>query len=215
MGGDKNTRRTSNESVSCGRSPGRRGRAGHGLGKLLGRSPSTAGHQHQPVQLGLVADEVSRKRCLVDTGSQVSLWPPTTSTSNLQRSSVRLTAGNGTPIKAFGKQSRKIKIGGKTYKFVFLVAQVSRPILGLDFLQAFGMTLDLRHRRLIHDGTSTRFSTTSTPISGVNVVHSSPFAHLLVDFPEITDAALASSSSKHGLECYIKTTGPPVRTAPR
>ena len=101
------------------------------------------------------------------------------------------------------------------YTFVFFIAQVSRPILGLDFLEAFGMSIDLRHRLLVHAGTSTRFASASSQISGVNAVHSSPFAHLLLDFPGITDESLASSSSPHGVECYINMTGPLVRTVPR
>ena len=103
------------------------------------------------------------------------------------------------------------------YTFVFITAQVSRPILGLDFLQTFGMSLDLGKRWLSHSGTVTRFSSVSSEISGVNVVrvpHSS-FARLLDDFPEITDATRASCTTTHGVECYISTDGPPVRTAPR
>ena len=124
-------------------------------------------------------------------------------------------AANGTPIKAFGQQKPEIKIGGKTYSFIFLIAQVSRPILGLDFLQTFKMSLDLCNRQLLHSGTTTRFSSTDSVISGVNVVHSSPFARLLEEFPEVTDTALASCTTRHGVECYVNTTGPPVRTAPR
>ena len=77
------------------------------------------------------------------------------------------------------------------------------------------MSVDLSHRRLVHSGTSTHFVTASSQISGVNAVHSSPFTRFLLDFPDITDASLASSSSRHGVECYIHTTGPPVRTALR
>ena len=96
-------------------------------------------------------------------------------------------------------------------------SQVSLSILVLDFLQAFQMMIDLHNRWLIHSGSSTRFSSVASGISGVNVVHApcSPFARLLADYPEITDAALASSTTRHGVECYINTTGPPVRTAPR
>ena len=96
-------------------------------------------------------------------------------------------------------------------------SQVSLSILELDFLQAFQMTIDLHNRRLIHSGSSTRFSSVASGISGINVVHApcSPFARLLADYPEITDTALASSTTRHGMECYINTTGPPVRTAPR
>ena len=120
-----------------------------------------------------------------------------------------LTAANGTPIRAFCHQQKEIKIGGKVYMFVFLIAQVNRRILGLDFLQIFRMTIDLRHRQLLHAGRLTRFSSESGDISGVNVVLSSPFARILREFPEITNASLASRSSRHGVECYIDTTGPP------
>ena len=123
----------------------------------------------------------------------------------------------GTPIKAYGEQTHKIKIGSRFYLFVFLIAQIPRPILGIDFLQTFEMTIDLRSRQLLHSGTSTRFSSTASQISGVNVVSTprSPFSCMLNEFPEITDTSLSSSTTLHGVECFINTTGPPVRTAPR
>ena len=157
-----------------------------------------------------------KKKCLLDTGSQVSIWP-TSPSSKHTLSNVWLSASNGTPIKVLGRQSREIHIGEKSYSFVFYIAQVSRPILGIDFLQKFGMVLDLGHRRLLHSGSSTRFSSVTSRISGINVVHvpHSPFTRLLLDFPEVTDTALASRTSRHGVECYINTTGPPVSTAPR
>ena len=57
----------------------------------------------------------------------------------------------------------------------------------------------------------------SSKFSGVNVVSASrpSFARLLEDYPEITDAARASCTTRHGVECFISTKGPPVRTAPR
>ena len=144
------------------------------------------------------------------------LWPPSTSTSNLHSSRVRLIAANGTPIKSFGTQRKKIKIGDKSYSFIFLIAQVARPILGLDFLTRFGMTIDLRRGHLVHSGVSTCLSATTSTVSGVNVVHSeSSFVQILREFPEVTDVRLASSTSKHGVECFINTSGPPIRTAPR
>ena len=87
----------------------------------------------------------------------------------------------------------------------------------MDFLQAFGMSMDLSNRQLLHSGTSTHFASVSSHVSGINVVHvpHSSFASLLDDFPEITDVSLASCTKRHGVECYINTTGPPVRTAPR
>ena len=128
-----------------------------------------------------------------------------------------MAAANGTPIRVFGKCQREIKIGDKTYSFIFIIAQVSRPILGLDFLQTFKMLLDLGNRQLLHSGVRTRFTSVASDISGINVVQvpRSSFSQILLDFPEITDVALASCTSLHGVECYINTTGPPVRSAPR
>ena len=171
----------------------------------------------RPARLGLVTDRSSRHRCLLDTGSQVSLWPLSPASPNLQRANLRLTAANGTPIKAFGYERRQININGKSYSFMFLIAQVSRPILGLDFLQAFRMSIDLGRRQLIHSGICTRFSSTSSEISGVNVVNgpaSSPFLRILDDFLEVLDASLATHTSRHGVECFINTKGPPIKTPP-
>ena len=169
-----------------------------------------------PAQLGLIIDDISRRRCLLDTGSQVYLWPPSPSSSRLPVSRVRLTAANGTPIKAFEQLTWQIKIGGKSYSFIFLVAQVSRPILGPDFLQRFNMMIDLSKRQLIHSGVSTRFLSVSSKISGINVIYTpSSFTRLLQDFPEITDATLASSTPHHGVECFISTNGLPIKTSPR
>ena len=57
----------------------------------------------------------------------------------------------------------------------------------------------------------------SSHISGVNVIRAplSSFACLLDEYPEITDVTLISSTTRHGVECYISTNEPPVRTAPR
>ena len=98
---------------------------------------------------------------------------------------------------------------------MFIIAQVPRPILGLDFLLHFRMTIDLCNRQLLHSGTLTRFSSVSRSVSGVNVVHAATFTSLLAEFPEVTDPSLASSTSRHGVECFIDTTGPLIKMSPR
>ena len=150
----------------------------------------------------------------MDTGSQVSIWPASRSSSSLP-SRLRLSAANGTPIPAFGHARKKIKIGGCSYSFVFILAKVPRPILGLDFLQAYKMTIDLCQKQFLHLGVSTPFSSATSAISGVNVVRDDQFARLLLEFPEIADISLAASTTRHGVECFIDTSGPPIRTPPR
>ena len=211
-------RRISTSGLPCGRSPLRRGLFDrHHLRKRVGRSTSATRPttRPQPARLGFILDSCSWKCCLLDTGSQVSLWPASPLSPNLP-SSLRLSATNGTPIQAFGHARKQIKLGGISYSFVFILAQVPRPILGLDFLQTFQMTIDLCKRRLLHSGTSTRFSSASSSVSGINIMHApSCFSRLLHEFPKITDASLASSTSRHGVKCFINTSGPPIKTSPR
>ena len=202
-------------SFSSGRSFGQRG---CGLGKLVSRSPSAA-VTTIAATLGLVTDIISGRCCLLDSGSQISLWPASPHCNRTPTTNIRLVAANGTEIKSFGTLSKEINIGGKLYSFAFIVAKVARPILGLDFLQKFKMTLDLASRRLLHSGTATAFSSESgsPSIRGVNVVQG--FTHtveqLLAKFPEITDVARATRSLRHGVQCHIDTTGPPIKTPPR
>ena len=88
--------------------------------------------------------------------------------------------------------------------------------MGLDLLQHFRMKIDLDKRQLVHSGVATRLSSAASTVSGVNIVSSrSSFHRILRDFPEVTDVTLASSTTKHGVECFINTTGPPITTSPR
>ena len=41
------------------------------------------------------------------------------------------------------------------------------------------------------------------------------FCAFFAIFPEVTDVKLASTTTRHGVECFIHTTGPPVNTTPR
>ena len=148
--------------------------------------------------LGLVMDKISGKRCLLDSGSQISLWPASSNHQKICTSTVQLVAANGTKIKSFGSAQRKIQIGLEKYSFVFVFVEITRPILGIDFLQHFGMTLDLAGRRLLHSGTETAF--TSSPkgpvVCGINIVSDfeSTAEQLLAEFPEITDVNRATRS---------------------
>ena len=147
----------------------------------------------------------------------MSLWRSTSSLTRCPRSFPRLVAANGTRIPTFGYQQRKIKIGNSSYTFLFIVTHVLRPILGIDFLQKFGMVLDLASRQLLHSAERTWFSGTRSSIRGVNLVRSPWFRirDILSGLPEVTDVASAPTSEKHQVQCHIETEGPPVRTQPR
>ena len=160
-----------------------------------------------PASLGLVKDERSGQQCLLDSGSQVLLWPTPSQHQKLGSSSMRLIAANGSAIRSYGTVKREIKIDKKLYTFRFIFAEISRPILGTDFLQCFGMTLDLAKCCLLHSGIATRFSsaTRAPTVSGISVLNSfvKTAQHILSDFPEVTDMNKATTSRKHNVQCHI------------
>ena len=156
---------------------------------------------------------------MLDSGSQVSLWPAHNVHSLRPDSSIKLSAANNIPITAFGFQTRKVKIAGMLYTWNFILARVSRPILGIDFLKHFGMSIDFRSCTLRHNGCESKFINRSAVRQPrVHMVYRDTLTEikqLLWHFPEVTDPATATTTTKHGVRCFIQTTGPPLKAPPR
>ena len=85
-------------------------------------------------------DPVLKQSRLVDSGSQVTAFPP--EPGDIEDKSVQLRAVNGSKIKTFGHKIISIKIGRKTYPFKAIKAEVDKPVLGWDFMRCH--KLDLR-----------------------------------------------------------------------
>ena len=105
---------------------------------------------HQVSRLFFVTDRSSGLRFLVDTGAKVSVLP----VSRLPHSSFptgpTLQAVNHSAIATFGSASRTINLGlWRTFRWVFLIADVKHPILGADFLHHFNLLVDMTNGRLV------------------------------------------------------------------
>ena len=85
-------------------------------------------------------DPVLRQELLIDSGSQVTAFPP--DPGDIEDKNVVLRAVNGTKIKTYGFKEVSIKINRKTYPFKAIKAQVESPVIGWDFMKAH--KLDLR-----------------------------------------------------------------------
>ena len=127
---------------------------------------------------------------------------PLPMTSRAAFSRVRLTAANGTPIKAYGQQKfiRILYCTGIEANF-----GVRFPA-GIRYVDRSGHQASsaLGHSHTVLFGL--RSALGRCPISGINVVNAprSLFVDILADFPEITDTSLASMTTKHGVECLIQ-----------
>ena len=159
-----------------------------------------------------VHDELSDLTFLVDTGAEVSLIPPTPAQRRRTPNKNTLYAANGVPIDCFGTRSINIRLRGRQYRWSFHIADVTRPLLGADFLGEFGLVPDLRRKALI-DLTDLniiqgrlvaaivpRFTSTITNI----------FTRLLDDRPKLTELIFDAHAPHHGVFHHIPTDGPPV-----
>ena len=75
-----------------------------------------------------------------------------------------------------------LKVNGVRYNWRFQVAEVNKPIIGADFIRAFGLLVDLTGRRLVQpDGPSSikagkyprTFATSFAPLVQTNLKLSS------------------------------------------
>ena len=95
-----------------------------------------------------VYDERSGKYFLVDTGSALSIIPPSRSDTR-KTCSRSLIAANGSPIKTFGTRLMLLNLGLQKYSWRFIIADVTQPIMGADFLRSHSLLVDLANERLI------------------------------------------------------------------
>ena len=182
---------------------------------------ATASGQHLSCRL-FVTDTNSGLRFLVDSGAEISVLPPT---SGERRSSLRgapLYAANGASICTYGQSSLTLNLGlRRAFRWVFIVADVTHPILGADFLSNFHLLVDIKRRRLLDSITSLHVvGTSSNGVCEITPLLTQPdsscrFTRLLRRFPEVTNPTLHASQVKHSVTHHIRTVGPPVFAKPR
>ena len=183
----------------------------------LQQHPFEADSATRPSQAGFfIKDELSDYRFLVDTGAFRSILPPPGDINTINHpSSSDLVAANGTSIRTYGEQQVNIRLSGQAYTWTFIIADVRHPLLGADFLSHYSLMVDVARNRLLNID-----SFTSTPLCISNIEENinllSPdgnYADVLEDFDDVFKPELClspESSAKHGVQHYIKTTGPPV-----
>ena len=99
------------------------------------------------------------------------------------------------------------------------MAEVSQPLLGVDFLRAHSILVDVKGQHLIDssDFTSIGLHSTTTAAPHLDSIASADdeFAKLLAQFPEITTPSFDNPTPKHDVELFILTKGPPVHARAR
>ena len=101
-----------------------------------------------------ITDRTNKLTFLVDTGAQISVLPPTRSDRLRKQEGYTLSAVNGTAIATYGTRSLTLNLGlRRTFRWIFIIADVSKPLLGADFLHHFGLLVDIAHGKLVDTNT--------------------------------------------------------------
>jgi hypothetical protein len=94
-----------------------------------------------------VVDRASGIRYLIDSGASVSCLPAKFG-ANKSKQEFTLAAANGIRISTYGVKHLQLDLGlRRTFLVVLIVADVSYPISGVDFLQKFVLLLDFKNRK--------------------------------------------------------------------
>lgn len=156
-----------------------------------------------------VKDKLSNLNFLVDTGADISVLPYK-QTNNLKNPlNFRLSAANGTSIETFGTKLLEISLGlRRCFKHTFILASVSRPILGADFLSKYDLMVDLKNKQLIDRTTSMKVQAEIIRVdvpSPKNFLIENEYGLLLSEFPSLTAAINFNHPVKHNIVHRIFT----------
>ena len=164
------------------------------IGKRPGQSlVATSAPGHPSSRLFFIQDYASGTHFLVDTGAEVSVIPPSRSERHHNKDSkLTLQAVNGSSITTFGTRSLTLNLGlRRTFRWIFVIADVQNPILGADFLRNFGLLVDMKYTRLLDTITQLHVQGITThTLSPHPVLHfhspSSVYNAILAEFPAVT-----------------------------
>jgi hypothetical protein len=100
-----------------------------------------------------VTDSHSKQQFLINTGSDLSVFPRKLIPQWKERVNFDLRAVNDTTIRTYGWLTLRLNLGlRRDFTWRFVVADVTHPVIGADFIFHFGLLVDCRNKRLL-DGT--------------------------------------------------------------
>jgi len=189
-------------------------------GKLHRRTLMTANVYTTSSSRLFVTDRYSKQRYLVDTGSNLCIFPCKLLPGHTERTDYTLYAANGTTIPTYGWASRSLNLGLRhDFTWHFMIVDVDLPIIWVDLLSHYGLLIDCRNNRLLD-----RVTSLSTPgliappsVPSVKIITGGmPPDSLLEEFPGLTKPAGRHPEVRHNTTHHIRTTpGPPVACRPR
>ena len=100
--------------------------------------------------LFFIHDHTSNTRFLVDTEAEVSVCPLSPFDRQHKSRNLTLQAANNTSICKYSTKLIALKLElHRSFKQVFIIADVQYPIIGIDFLQCHKLLVDVHNKCLL------------------------------------------------------------------
>ena len=127
----------------------------------------------------------------MDTGSDVSCFPRKLLHERSQPTGYNLSAANNSTIHTYGFIQLTLDLGlRRDFVWQFIIADVSSPIIGSDFLAHYNLLPDCRALRLIDNETKCSAPGLRASFTAQHaikaIIPSTPFSDILAEFPEVT-----------------------------
>ncbi|GBM52176.1 hypothetical protein AVEN_97618-1 [Araneus ventricosus] len=154
-----------------------------------------------------IHDESTGFRFLIDSAAAVSCFPRRLTNFTVPQYLV-LYAANGSIIKSYGTKALNLDLGlRRKFSWTFIVADVSRPILDSDFLERFGLLVDVKNRRVIDNLTYLNSRGVKAPGHSLGLTlisNQSPYHSILSKFPELLTPVSGNVGGSHNVEHCIE-----------
>ena len=153
---------------------------------------------------------------LIDTDACRSLLPKSKVHSGcITGTDTNLIAANGSHILTYGYKTLQLSFAGSKYKWEFIMADVSTPIIGADLLANFNLLVDMANHHLVNASSLASTSIAAAPPDLALQISdtSDAYCSLKSSYPEVFRPVLHLTprmSAEHGIYHHIKTSGPLV-----
>ena len=180
-----------------------------GISNVQGKSTS---------HLLYIRDTNSGRQFLVDTGAEVSVFPVSGRDTRARQSDGELLTANGSTCRTYGTRQLKLAVDGHEFLWPFVIAEVTQPLLGADFLCGNELMVDLKGKRLVESTTFRSWRLHRSDVAPQRLHYISKdndYSAILSSFPELLTPAFSAPTAKHGVTHFIHTEKPPLHSRAR
>lgn len=173
-------------------------------------------------------DRLSGRTIIIDTGSALSLWPADDIVDVPgPDKTLQLIGAGGARISTHGKRRMQVHFDGVEDAQIieFVIAAVSMPLLGMDYLTEMGFTINARDKTIEYDDADNdehRIELAAQAVYHVGAEQQADndrekrFRGVLDEFPTVMDVSTPfEPAPPTGVRHFISTEGPPTKAKVR